>query len=250
MSDASVVLVTGAARRIGACIATTFHRNGFKVIVHYNQSIEDAQSLCDELNTTRADSAIALGADLTDPIAVDRLAVQSLDCFNRLDVLVNNASSYYPTLFGESTQQQWDELIDSNLRAAYFLSQSLSEEIRKRRGAIVNLVDTHADRPLSRHPIYSIAKAGMKAMTKSLAVELAPEVRVNGVSPGAILWPSHLENDEDPKVLQIRKKVLESIPLGTLGKPENIADTVYFLARKALYVNGQVIKVDGGRSLN
>lgn len=249
MEQTKVVLVTGAARRIGACVAETFHRQGFRVVIHYNHSRDDAQALKRRLNDVRPDSAECLRADFTSQVDVDRLGQEALSAFGQLDVLINNASSFYPTRFGECTQTHWDELVDSNLRAAFFLSQSLSGELIKRHGAIINIVDAYADAPLARYPIYSIAKAGLKAMTRSLALEMAPDVRVNGVAPGAILWPPSLADDSDPKVLEKRREILKSIPLGELGDAQQIADLAFFLATDASYVNGQVIKVDGGRSI-
>jgi len=245
-----VALITGAAKRIGACITQLFHARGYRVIVHCNNSIVDAEALATGLDEIRRDSARVLQADLTNPEAVAKLSTQALDCFNRLDVLINNASSFYATEFGECNNEQWDDLIDSNLRAAFFLSQGLGNELRQRRGSIVNIVDSYADSPLPHYPIYSIAKSGLKAMTRSLAKELAPEVRVNGVAPGAILWPENLANDNDPVVLEKRAAVLASIPLGKTGSPQHIAELSYFLAAGAAYVTGQVIKVDGGRHLN
>ncbi len=175
MSENKVVLITGAAKRIGAGIARTFHRQGYDVIVHFNHSAEDAERLITELNHERNMSAVALQADLTDPSQVKALAASVCSQFGRLDVLVNNASAFYPSAYGEVSAQQWDELVNSNLRGAFFLTQDLSEELRKRHGAIVNLVDTHADKPLLHHSVYSIAKAGVKAMTRSLeSVMLTP----------------------------------------------------------------------------
>ena len=249
MAEAKVVLVTGAARRIGACIVEIFHQHAYRVIVHHRQSAVAAKALVDKLNELRPNSAACFGADFNNKAEVERLAGAALDCFGRLDVLVNNASSFYATNFGKATQPQWEDLQNSNLRAAFFLAQSLGEEIGRRGGAIVNVSDTHTDRPLKNYPIYSIAKAGLQAMTRSLAVELAPKVRVNGIAPGAILWPALLQDSEDQSVLEAREKVLRNIPLGTLGKKQDIADAVYFLANDADYVTGQVIRVDGGRSL-
>lgn len=241
--------ITGASKRLGACTARKFHTEGFNVIIHYNSSVEAAEKLVAELNSLREDSAIAMQANLTNKDQVQALAIAVLNSFHRLDVLINNASAFYPGALGECSHEQWDDLIDSNLRAAFFLTQQLSAELIKRNGAVVNMVDTHADNPLKGFPIYSIAKAGVKAMTKSLAKELAPRVRVNGVSPGAILWPPSLEDDSDPAVLAGRKKMLEKIPLQALGDAQNIADTVFFLAIEASYVTGQTIRVDGGRYL-
>lgn len=249
MSETRVVVITGAAQRIGACIASTFHRHDYNVIVHYNQSEDAALQLVARLNGERSNSATTIQSNLADAMQVENLAQVILDQFGRLDVLVNNASAFYSTAIGETNHQHWDDLIDTNLRAAFFLSQGLSHELTAREGAIINIVDTHADRPLQHHSVYSIAKAGLKAMTKSLALELAPGVRVLGVSPGAILWPASLENEDDPEVLQVRGKILQQIPLGHLGRPEDIADAVYFLANGSSYMTGQVIRVDGGRHL-
>lgn len=245
-----VILVTGAAKRIGATIASRFHQSGYRAIIHYNHSESDAQTLVQALNSQRADSAVAIQADLCDPLATEKLARQAASHFGHLDVLVNNASAFYPEEFGEITQNNWDAMIDSNVRAAFFLSQELSSGLSKRGGAIVNLVDTHADRPLPGFPTYSIAKAALKAMTKSLAIELAPHVRVNGVSPGAILWPPSLEDDSNPDILEKRKKMLSKIPLGRLGSQRDIAEAVFYLATEANYITGFTMKVDGGRSLS
>lgn len=244
-----VVLITGAAKRIGACIARTFHRNGYRILIHYRASDRDANALVDELNNERASSAATLAGDLTNQKDVEQLASKALAEFGRLDVLVNNASSFYATEFGHCDNEQWDDLIDSNLRAAFFLTQGLATELRNNNGAVINIIDSYADSPLQGFPIYSIAKAGLKAMTKSLAKELAPQVRVNGVSPGAIIWPDTLSDDGNPEVLAKRQKIIDSIPLGRTGEPENIADMAYFLATQASYVTGQTIRVDGGRNL-
>ncbi|MFK7865784.1 MAG: pteridine reductase [Pseudohongiellaceae bacterium] len=244
-----VIFITGASKRIGAATARLFHSRGFRVIIHYNRSEAEATNLIRDLNNNRADSAIALQADLNDREATANMAAQVPEAFGQLDVLVNNASSFYPTSLGEISQQQWDDLVDSNLRGAFFISQQLAPELTARRGAIVNIVDTHADRPLAGFPTYSIAKAGLKAMTKSLAIELAPFVRVNGVSPGAILWPPSLEDDSDPAVVEKRKDVLQRIPLNRLGRQEDIAEAVFYFATGGSYITGMTLKVDGGRSL-
>ena len=249
MSESPVVLVTGGAKRIGAAIVRRFHEQGFRVIVHVNRSVTEANALVAELNSIRRDSAKTLQADLTDSAQVERLATECLECFERLDVLVNNASSFYPTPFPEARASHWDELIDSNLRSAYFLSQALVSELHARGGSIVNIIDAMVEKTVMHHSIYNIAKAGLKAMTKSLARELGPSVRVNGVAPGAILWPEQLEDSSDPVVLQKRAKALEQIPLGELGTAEDIAQAVYFLACEASYMTGETLKVDGGRSL-
>lgn len=234
---------------MGACTAKKFHTEGFNVIIHYNRSKDEADALVAQLNASRENSAFALQADLTDHQQVQSLARVALDCYQRIDVLVNNASAFYPTPIGGCDHEAWDDLFDSNLRAAFFLAQQLAPELERRAGSVINMTDTHADNPLKGFPIYSMAKAGVKAMTKSLAKELAPRVRVNGVSPGAILWPPSLEDDSDPAVLEARQKMLEKIPLRTLGEPRHIADAVYFLANDACYVTGQTVRVDGGRYL-
>jgi len=242
-------LVTGAAKRIGACIASTFHQNQFDVIIHVNSSVDIGNNLVKQLNARRENSAKLLTADLNDVEAVEKLADSSLSAFGRIDVLVNNASAFYPTEVGNTSQSQWDELVNANVRAAFFLCQRLATELNNNKGSIINIVDTHADTALPRHAVYNMAKAALKTMTKSLAKDLAPDIRVNGVSPGAILWPPNLDDDNDPQVEQARKKILNAIPLQQLGTPEDIANMVYFLAAEASYITGQVIKVDGGRSL-
>ena len=248
--DKPVVVITGAAIRIGACIARTFHAEGFSVAISYRSSQTEAMALIDELNAARPNTAKAWTMEMTSPESVQNFADTVLAHFGRVDVLVNNASSFYPTAYGESSEAQWDDLVGSNLRGAYFLTQRLSAALKEQRGAVVNLVDTHADRPLPKHPIYSIAKAGLKAMTKSLAIELAPQVRANGVAPGAILWPPSLEDDSDPGVIAGREAMLKGIPLAKLGSTQDIADAVYFLACEASYLTGHTLKVDGGRSLS
>ena len=247
--DTRVCFLTGASKRLGACTARKFHAEGFNVIIHYNSSKNEADALVAQLNALRTGSAFCLQADLTDREQLQSLARLVFDCYQRVDVLVNNASAFYPTPLTECDHNAWDDLFDSNLRAAFFLAQAFAPELEKRAGSIVNMTDTHADNPLKGFPIYSMAKAGVKAMTKSLAKELAPRVRVNGVSPGAILWPPSLEDESDPAVLAAREKMLETIPLRTLGEPQNIADTVFFLSNDACYVTGQTVRVDGGRYL-
>lgn len=247
--QARVCLITGAAKRIGACIARKFHAQGYRVIIHYRNSSAEAIALVAELNASRDASAAALQADLTQRDQVNTLGAEALACFKRVDVLVNNASSFYPTALADCGHDSWDDLIDSNLRAAFFLTQQLAAELERCHGSVINIVDTHADSPLKGFPMYSIAKAGAKAMTKSLAKEMAPSVRVNGISPGAILWPPSLEDGSDAAVLKAREKVLETIPLRTLGDQQDIADAAFFLANDAAYITGQTIRVDGGRYL-
>ncbi|MCW8194470.1 pteridine reductase [Proteobacteria bacterium 005FR1] len=240
-----VALITGAARRIGAEIATQLHAAGFNLILHYNRSANDMQALSETLNATRAESVVAAKADLCDMAELRALAEHALAQWQRLDLLVNNASSFYPTPVGEITEDDWDNLLGTNLKAPLFLSQALAEPLRRNRGCIINLADIHAERPLSGHPVYCAAKAGNVMLTKSLAKELAPDVRVNGIAPGAILWPeSDGELTEEDK-----SKILRKIALKRIGSPADIARTIRFLATEAPYVTGQIIAVDGGRNL-
>lgn len=243
MSTASRALITGAARRIGACIARRLHQQGYDLILHYRQSSTDAEQLCDDLNRQRADSCICLQADLNDMQAVEQLA-QAVRQQGSLKLLVNNASTFYPTPLQQAAQSDWDQLINSNLRGPFFLSSALAPLLEASEGSIVNLVDVHAEKGLGGYPIYSIAKAGVKMMTLSLARELAPAVRVNGVSPGAILWPEADAEMDDAA----RQAILDKVPLQRTGRPEDIAEAVAFLA-SAGYVTGQILAVDGGRSI-
>ena len=241
--EGKVALVTGGARRVGAAIARRLHAAGASVLIHYRDSEADAKTLVAELNGSRAKSAATVKAELLAPIAPRALVSAALDSFGRLDLLVNNASSFFPIGLGAVEASHWEELIGSNLRAPLFICQEAAAELAKRAGTIVNIVDIHADRPLKGYPVYSIAKGGLAAMTRSLAVELAPKVRVNGVSPGAIAWPE--DGQFDPAE---RERIIATTPLGRVGAPEDIAQAVHFLAC-ASYVTGQIIAVDGGRSI-
>lgn len=239
---APVAVITGGARRIGAGIVQTLHRQGCRVVIHYHHSRQQARTLVETCNRERPDSAACLGADLRDPAAVRDLAVRSRDAFGRLDLLVNNASSFYPTPMGEASDEDWDTLINSNLRAPFLLSQQLAGDLAKASGAIVNLVDVYAEKPLLGHPLYCMAKAGLAMMTKSLARELGPQVRVNGVAPGPILWPEQGQDNQ--------QAIIDATALGRAGDPEDIATTVAWLGLAAPYVTGQILAVDGGRSLS
>ncbi len=241
--DHKVALVTGAARRIGAVIARTLHAHGADVAIHYRGSADEAQALVADLNALRADSAAAFAADLTDVTAIEPLVAEVARWRDRLDVLVNNASSFYPTPAGTITEAQWDDLVGTNLRAPLFLSQAALPALRAAGGVIVNIVDVHSTHPLRDHPVYGPAKAGLAMLTRSLAKDLAPDVRVNGVSPGAILWP---ENDMPADT---KAAILRQVPLARPGDPADIAGAVLFLVRDATYVTGQIIAVDGGRSI-
>jgi len=234
-------LISGGAVRIGAQIVRTLHENGYKVIIHCHQSEEIAQALCHELNSKRNNSAQVVVADLGDNKAIKKLT----KTIKSLDLLVNNASVFYPTLTENSTIKDWDKIININLRAPFFLATELSKVLSIYRGSIVNIIDIHSERPLKKFSIYNISKAGLKMLTKTLAKELAPNIRVNGISPGSILWPqdkSQLSNKE-------KMMMLDRIALKRQGSPNDIAEAVLFLAN-ANYITGQVINIDGGRSLN
>jgi len=237
-----VCLVTGAAARVGAAIVRRVHTAGGRVVIHCGKSRADAERLRDELNGLRPSSAAVVQGDLTRLEDIERIGEQALDAFQRVDFIVNNASTFYATTVGQTTEDQWDDLIGVNLKAPYFLVQALAAELVRRRGAIVNLADIYAQTPLAEHPVYCATKAGLLAMTRSLARELAPEVRSNAVMPGAILWPDNpLGADQD--------EILARTPLARKGEVGDIADTVLFLLRDADFINGQQIAVDGGRSI-
>jgi pteridine reductase len=236
-------LVTGGARRVGAAIARRLHAAGANVVLHYRDSEADVAKLESELNAVRAKSAARVKAELLAPIAPRALVSAALESFGRLDLLVNNASSFFPVAVGAIEASHWEELVGSNLKAPLFISQEAAPHLGKHQGAIVNIVDIHAERPLKGYPLYSIAKAGLAALTRSLAVELAPAVRVNGVAPGAIAWP------EDGQFADAeRGRIVATTPLGRVGSPEDIAQAVHFLAC-APFVTGQILAVDGGRSI-
>jgi len=236
-------LVTGGARRIGAVLVRALHAAGMNIALHYRSSATAARQLQDELNATRPESIILLQGDLLETPKLPRLVEQAANRWQRLDLLVNNASSFYPTPVATATEAQWDELLGSNLKAPFFLAQAAAPHLRTANGSIINLVDIYAQRPLGRHPIYCTAKAGLLMLTQALARELGPDVRVNGIAPGAILWPEENFNSS------MQEKFLARTPLGRLGTPEQIAQTLLFLVRDADYITGQIIAVDGGRSI-
>ena len=242
LTDKSV-LVTGAANRLGAQIARTLHQNGANLIIHYRNSAAAAQALAHELNQARAGSAVTIAADLAADGDIERLAQQACASFGGLHLLVNNASSYYPTRFGEIDERSWDDLVASNYKAPLFLAQACYPALKQGHGCIVNMVDIYASRPLAEHSVYCSAKAANQMLVKSLALELAPEVRVNGIAPGAMLWPEQADYDDAQ-----RQALLDELPLKRLGGPQVIADTVLFLATND-YITGEVIRVDGGRLL-
>lgn len=240
---AKVVLVTGASRRIGAAIVRCLHAAGCRIILHYHRSLAEAEALAAALNAPGQHRVALMQADLADVGALPDLIERAVANWGGLDGLVNNASAFYPTPLGTVTEAHWDELLGSNLKAPFFLSQAAADHLRRRRGAIINILDVYAERPLKNFPVYSLAKAGLAALTRALAVELAPEVRVNGVAPGAILWP---EQGQDAEA---QAAILARIPLGRCGAPEDIARVVRFLMEDAPYVTGQILAVDGGRSV-
>jgi len=241
MTSSPTVLITGAAKRIGAVIARNLHDCGMTIIVHYNQSATEAESLVTELNRLRDNSAHLLQADLLDMNGYESIIARAAGLTGRLDVLINNASTFYPTPIGKTTQQEWMELMGTNLTAPYFLSQAAIHYLEQTSGCIINITDIHGARPLKDHPVYSTAKAGLIMLTRALAKELGPAIRVNAVSPGAILWPEGLSEKK-------KEQILSRTLLKRMGTPEEIAGTVRFLVRDATYITGQVIVVDGGRT--
>ncbi len=238
-----VALVTGAARRIGAAIARRLHASGTNVLLHYRGAEAEAANLEAELNAARAKSAYKVKADLLAPIAPRSLVSAAIERFGRLDVLINNASTFYPTAVGSIEAGHWEDLMGSNLRAPLFLAQEAAPQLKKNGGAIVNVADIHAERPLKGYLVYSIAKSGLVALTRALALELAPEIRVNAVAPGAIAWPD--DGQFEPAE---RERIVATTPLARLGSPEEIARAVHFLAT-APFITGQILAVDGGRSV-
>jgi pteridine reductase len=238
-----VVLVTGAAKRVGAALIRGFHARGARVAIHCHRSVEAADSLRQALNAQRADSAIVASGDLTDLQALSEIVSRTIEAFGRLDVLINNASTFYPTPIGKITPEHWDDLMGSNLRAPLFLSQAAAPHLRTTKGLIVNMIDIHAQRPLPEHTVYSTAKAGLIMLTKSLARELGPAIRVNGIAPGPILWP---EGGMDEK---IKAEIVSKTLLKRSGSPDDIVRTALFFAADAPYVTGQILAVDGGRSV-
>lgn len=236
-------LITGAARRIGATLARTLHHHGANIVVHYGSSSADAAALQAELQQQRADSVLLMQADLRDTGSLGQFVADIIAATGRLDILINNASTFYPTPLADVTETHWNDLLGTNLKAPLFLSQAALPHLRASRGQIINIVDIHAQRPLRNHPVYGPAKAGLAMLTRSLAKDLAPEVRVNGISPGAILWPEEGMSDK------AEQSILRQIPMARMGEPDDIARTALFLIKDAPYITGQVIAVDGGRSV-
>lgn len=242
-SSTPVALITGSARRIGAAIARRLHAQGYDLALHYRGASEEMQTLASELESVRAGSVLTLQADLAEFDRLPELVARTVGRFGRLDALVNNASTFQPTTVGDTTPQQWDALFASNARAPFFLAQAAAPHLKASRGAIVNLADIYAERPLRGHTVYCMAKAALLMATQSLALELAPEVRVNAIAPGAILWPEQDHSDA------AKQSMLGRTPLARTGTPEEIAEAVRWLLQDATYTTGQVIRVDGGRTV-
>ncbi|MEP7041562.1 MAG: pteridine reductase [Dokdonella sp.] len=238
-----LALITGAARRIGATIARSLHAAGYDVALHCRRSRSELDALIGELENARAGSTLALQAELADAAQLAPLVAAAVERFGRLDGLVNNASAFYPTPLSTITPVQWDELFAANARAPLFLAQAAAPHLAARRGAIVNLIDIYAEHSLAQHSVYTMAKAALAALTRSLALDLAPDVRVNGVAPGAVLWP------EAGKAPAEQQQLIARTPLRRAGTPEDVAGAVLWLLRDAAFVTGQIIRVDGGRSL-
>ncbi len=239
------ILITGAAKRIGKAIAELLHESGMRIIIHYRSSSNAAEKLSAQLNEQRPHSAAIVQADLTRMADITRLSQEAFDIWGCLDVLINNASAFFPTPMGIANEDQWQQLMDANLKAPFFLSQAIAPWLEKRKGCIINLGDIHAGRPLKNYPVYCISKAGIIMMTYALAKELAPEIRVNAVSPGAILWPE----DRNELNTALKDEITSRIALGKPGDPRDIAKAVLFLIESD-YITGQVLAVDGGRLLN
>jgi pteridine reductase len=238
-----VALITGAAKRVGAQIARTLHVAGYDLALHYRRSRAEMDALVAELESARAGSTLAVQAELADVENLPRLVSDCVAHFGRLDALVNNASAFYATPVGRVTPAQWDELFASNARAPFFLAQAAAPHLKRTRGSVVNIVDIYAERPLPGHPVYCMAKAALAMMTLALARELGPEVRVNGVAPGAVLWP------ESGKAYADQMELVARTPLQRAGAPDDVATAVLFLLRDAKFTTGQILRIDGGRSL-
>jgi len=236
-------LITGAARRVGAATARALHDAGASVLLHYRSSAEEAQALARELNDARPDSAALAQCDLLDGGAVKELAQTATAAFGGLDILINNASSFYPTPLGNIDEDDWNDLIGTNLKAPLFLAQAAAAALRERNGLIVNLADIHGMRPLRRHPVYCVAKAGLIMLTKSLARELGPQVRVNAIAPGPVMWP------QDGLDEALRQEIIDATALKRTGSADDVARAVLFFAADAPFITGQILAVDGGRSI-
>lgn len=243
------VLITGAAKRVGAVTAETLHQAGYNIVIHCRMSRKAADELAKKLNKLRPNSAKVIQANLNDETVYNHLIEQAYQCWGRIDVLINNASSFFPTPVGNITLADWDNLVNSNMKAPLFLSQAALPYLRQSQGSIVNMIDIHAQRPMKDHPVYCAAKAGLSMLTMSLAKDLGPDIRVNGVAPGAILWPLG-DGTKGDMPEHTKNLIIERTSLKRAGQPIDIAKTILFLIRDADYITGQIIAVDGGRSLN
>lgn len=243
---APVALITGSAHRLGAQTAQALHRRGWNLVIHYRSREHQAQELAESLNRERAESVCCLQADLSISAHIKRLADATIARWGRLDALINNAAVFYPNPTEVATEEDWNTVLNTNLRAPFFLLQECLPALKKTRGSVVNMIDIYSEKPLDDHPLYCASKAGLASLTRSWAKDLAPDVRVNGVSPGAILWPeSDGEMDKDHQ-----RAILDKTPLARTGDPDDIAKTIVFLICDAPFITGQIISVDGGRSLN
>ncbi len=241
-----VALITGGAKRVGAAICRELHAHGASLMIHYNTSAAEARALQAELNLQRKNSVAIIQGDLLNTTILPSIVSETIKHFGRLDVLINNASTYFPTEIGQISEESWHNLMGSNLKAPAFLSQAAAQELRKQHGCIVNITDMHIERPKKGYIVYSVAKAGLVTLTKSLAHELGPEVRVNAVAPGPVQWP-----ENNPQFDEVyRQRVISQTLLKRVGEPEDIAKAVKFLVYDAPFVTGHVLAVDGGRSLN
>ena len=241
-----IVLITGGAKRVGAAICRLLHAHGANLMIHYRNSVNEARALQSELNLKRANSVAIIQGDLLNLATLPNLVEETVKHFGKLDVLINNASTYYPTEIGNINEANWNDLMGSNLKAPLFLSQAAAIELRKQQGCIVNITDMHVERPKKGYIVYSVAKAGLVTLTKSLAHELSPDVRVNAVAPGPVMWP-----EDNPQFDEVyRQRVISQTLLKRIGEPQDIAKAVKFLIQDAPFITGQIIAVDGGRSLN
>ncbi len=241
-----VVLITGGAKRVGAAICRTLHAQGAQLMIHYNTSVNEARALQAELNLIRSNSVAIVQGDLLNIDVLPNLVQETIHQFGKLDVLINNASTYYATEIGKINEENWQDLIGSNLKAPVFLTQAAATELRKNHGCVVNITDMHVERPKKGYIVYSVAKAGLVTLTKSLAHELSPGVRVNAVAPGPVQWP-----EDNPQFDEVyRQRVINQTLLKRVGEPEDVAKAVKFLIYDAPFVTGHVLAVDGGRSLN
>lgn len=236
-----VALITGGAHRIGACIARQFHAEGMNLVIHYRSSQDSAHQLQKELHAERPESVVLVRGNLLKNGVLTNLVYETIEAFGRIDVLINNASTFYPTPIGQTSEKEWDDLIGTNLKAPFFLSQAAASSLIEHEGCIVNIADIYGDRPLKNHTLYSTAKAGLIMLTKSLARELGPKVRVNAIAPGVILWPEKLLDD------MAKHRIISSTPLKRSGDPNDVARTALFLVRDAGFITGQIMAVDGGR---